>query len=157
MHVLAWIAPATWPSVIDATRARPHSDEITLVAVEDPGESLPPGLWGGLMGRAHRPEPESIGLPARQARSLLTQAEQALGRPCMTQVLTGRTERVITAAAAAADLLILARDGDRSRLGPASLGRHARFIIDHTPCTVEIIWPGQSPRLDTIPPAPPPH
>jgi nucleotide-binding universal stress UspA family protein len=61
---------------------------------------------------------------------------------------------VITAAADGADLLILARDGDRSRLGPRSLGTHARFIIDHAPCTVELIWPDDVPGLGTIPPPP---
>jgi hypothetical protein len=31
-------------------------------------------------------------------------------------------------------LLIVARDGDRSRLGPKSLGHHTRFVVDHAPC-----------------------
>jgi predicted nuclease with TOPRIM domain len=34
-------------------------------------------------------------------------------------------------AAAGADLLILARDGDRTRLGRKSLGKTARFVVDH--------------------------
>lgn len=69
---------------------------------------------------------------------------------------TGSTEREVTAAAAAIDLLIVARDGDRTRLGPRSLGRHTRFVIDHAPCTVAVVWPGETPGLDSIP-APPPH
>lgn len=84
----------------------------------------------------------------------MRQASEALGRPCRQLVASGPTERVITTAADAADLLILARDGDRSRLGPHSLGKHARFIIDHAPCTVELIWPDGVPGLGTIPPPP---
>jgi len=93
-------------------------------------------------------------LTAAEARALLGQAAAALGRPCVTRLATGPTERVITAAAGDADWLIIARDGDRSRLGPHSLGRHARFIIDHAPCTVELIWPDTAPGLGTIPPPP---
>jgi len=40
------------------------------------------------------------------------------------------------------DLLVLARDGDRSRAGPASLGPGARFVVDHAPCQVLLVWPG---------------
>ncbi|NEB92870.1 universal stress protein, partial [Streptomyces bauhiniae] len=44
---------------------------------------------------------------------------------------------------------------DRTRLGPHSLGPAARFIVDHAPCPVLLVWPGQAPDLGTIPP--PPH
>jgi hypothetical protein len=40
------------------------------------------------------------------------------------------------AAAEGADLLILARDGDRARLGPRSIGPATRFVVDHAPCAV---------------------
>jgi hypothetical protein len=40
----------------------------------------------------------------------------------------GRLEREV---ADGADLLILARDGDRTRLGPKSLGPASRFVVDH--------------------------
>lgn len=72
------------------------------------------------------------------------------------RLLSGPTERVLTAAADLTDWLILARDGDRSHLGPHSLGRHARFVIDHAPCTVQLIWPNDAPSLSTIPPRPAP-
>jgi len=151
--VLAWIAPGTWPAVVAAARSRPEADQITLVAADDSSESLPTGILGGLMGRGHRgPHPEVASLTAAEAGELLRQAEAALGRPCRSAVLSGPTERVITAAAESADWFIIARDGDRSRLGPSSLGRHARFIIDHAPCTVELIWPDGVPDLATIPP-----
>lgn len=157
MHVLLWIAPGTWPAVVAAARERPASDEIALVCADDPGDSLAPGALGGLMGRGRRPpHPEAATVTGAEAAALLEQARSALGRECAARVAHGPTERVITAAAADADLLILARDGDRSRLGPHSLGRHARFIIDHAPCTVQLLWPESTPGLETIPP-PPPH
>lgn len=153
MQVLVWIAPGTWPAVVEAARARPASDELTLIAADDP-EALPSGALLGLMGRG-RPSGSERGLTHDEAEALLSQAAEALGRTCHQLVASGPTERVITAAADGADLLILARDGDRSRLGPRSLGTHARFIIDHAPCTVELIWPDDAPGLGTIPP--PPH
>jgi arsenical pump membrane protein len=60
------------------------------------------------------------------------------------------------AAAAGADLLVLARDGDRSRLGPKSLGRADRFVVDHAPCPVLLVWPDGTPGTHTIPPPPRP-
>jgi nucleotide-binding universal stress UspA family protein len=154
MRVLVWIAPGTWPAVIAAARIRPASDEITLVATDDPAEAIPGGPLLGLMGRGRRPDATAAGLSAQAAAALLEQASAALGRPCATRVVTGSTERMVTAAATDADWFIIARDGDRSRLGPHSLGRQARFIIDHAPCTVELIWPESIPGLGTIPPPP---
>jgi hypothetical protein len=57
------------------------------------------------------------------------------------------------------DLLVLARDGDHSRLGPRSLGPAARFVVDHAPCRVLLVWADAPPGVDTIPPPPahPPH
>jgi hypothetical protein len=52
-------------------------------------------------------------------------------------------------------VLVLARDGDRERLGPRSLGPATRFVIDHAPCRVLLIWPDTVPELGTIPPPPP--
>ena len=68
----------------------------------------------------------------------------------------GRVEREVVAAADGAGLLILARDGDRARLGPKSLGRACRFVVDHAPCPVLLVWPEDAPGTGTIPP-PPPH
>jgi hypothetical protein len=52
------------------------------------------------------------------------------------------------------DILVLARDGNRQRLGPRSLGPAARFVVDHAPCRVLLIWPDVAPALTTIPPPP---
>jgi hypothetical protein len=51
---------------------------------------------------------------------------------------------------------VLARDGDRTRLGPHSLGPHSRFIVDHAPCPVLLVWPEPPPGPSTLPPPPPP-
>ena len=66
----------------------------------------------------------------------------------------GRVEREVVAACADADVLLLARDGD-TRLGPKSLGPRARFVVDHAPCTVLLVWAQRPPGIDTIPA--PPH
>lgn len=159
MRVLAWVEPGTWQAVVEAARRRPGTDDLTLVAAVDASEELPAGIVGGLMGRGRpreRHQQVSSQLTEQAARELLARAAEALGRPCRSQLLTGRVERVVTAACDDADLLLLARDGDRSRLGPASLGRHTRFVLDHAPCTVALLWPGETPSLDSIPAPPPP-
>ena len=157
MKVAGWIAAGTWPAVVEAMQRRPASDELVLVAVADESEGVPTGPLAGLMGRGRRAEATAAvdQLSRSAAQELLDQAVAALGRPCVALLRTGFTERVGTAAAAAIDLLIVARDGDRTRLGPRSLGRHTRFVIDHAPCTVAVVWPGETPGLDSIP-APPP-
>ncbi|HMS37122.1 MAG TPA: universal stress protein [Arachnia sp.] len=152
MKVAVWLDVATWPAVVEEARGRPGGDEIALLAVDDPGEV--PSLVGGLMGRGRRQGPDASGLIRDQAAALLERAAEALGRPCEKKLLSGRTERVVTEAVNDADMLILARDGDRSRLGPRSLGAHARFVIDHAPCSVVVIWPENPPDLATIPPPP---
>lgn len=87
----------------------------------------------------------------------LDAAAGRLGRPCNRLVRSGRIEREVTAAAEGAGLLVLARDGDRARLGPRSLGPASRFVVDHVPCPVLLVWPEPAPGIATIPPPPPPH
>lgn len=156
MRVHAWLVPGTWQSVVDAVAARPADDQLTLLTVADRDETIPTGMFGQLMGRG-RPvaDPSTDRLGAEAAQRLLDEATRRLGRPCEQRLLTGRTERVVTAACDDADLLLLARDGDRSRLGPKSMGHHTRFVLDHAPCTVALLWPGEVPSLDSIPTPPP--
>ena len=68
----------------------------------------------------------------------------------------GASEREVVAAAEGADLLVLARDGDDTRLGPKSLGPASRFVVDHAPCPVLLVWPELAPGITTIPPPPSP-
>ena len=68
----------------------------------------------------------------------------------------GRVEREVVAAAADADMLVVVRDGDHTRLGPRSLAPPTRFVVDHAPCPVLLVWPDEAPSLAAIPPPPPP-
>jgi nucleotide-binding universal stress UspA family protein len=72
-------------------------------------------------------------LSGEAAAELLAAGEARLGRPARHQRREGRVERLVVEAAQDADLLVAARDGDRSRLGPASLGPVTRFVVDHAP------------------------
>jgi nucleotide-binding universal stress UspA family protein len=115
------------------------------------------GALAGLLGRGRRgPEATIDALSAEAVAGLLDHAQQRLGRPATTEQRTGRVEREVVAATADAILLICARDGDRSRLGPRSLGPATRFVVDHVPCPVLLVWPGEAPDLESIPPPPPP-
>ena len=100
---------------------------------------------------------ERISAAAGQAaHDLLAAAQTRLGRQAHLQATSGRPEREVVQAAEAADLLVVARDGDRSRLGPASLGPATRFVVDHAPCPILLVWPDEAPGVTSIP-SPHPH
>ena len=160
MTVIAWIVEGTWPACVDAAAARaPEGEEIVLLHVT--GRDVPGaahGAYAGLFGRG-RPQRDPgtrlEELAAASAQQLLRAAAERLGRPCTRRQRSGRIEREVVAATEGADLLILARDGDRTRLGPRSLGPATRFVVDHAPCPVLLVWPETAPGIATIPPAPP--
>jgi hypothetical protein len=33
-----------------------------------------------------------------------------------------------------------------------SLGHATRFVVDHAPCAVMLVWPRETPAIDSIPP-----
>ncbi|MEU9497838.1 universal stress protein [Streptomyces sp. NPDC048196] len=157
MKVIVWITEGTWPAGIDATRTHaPDGAAIVLLHVtpaDVPGAAH--GAFAGLLGRGHPerdPGTRLEHLAAASADQLLAQAERRLGRPCTRVERTGRVEREVVAAAEGADLLVLARDGDRTHLGPRSLGPASRFIVDHAPCPVLLVWPEPAPGIATMPP-----
>jgi nucleotide-binding universal stress UspA family protein len=114
------------------------------------------GAYRGLLGRGGPDPGERVeALASVSAADLLEAAARRLGRPCERLDIHGPTERSVVAASATADLLIVARDGDRSRLGPKSLGKATRFVVDHAACPVLLVWPDAAPDVRTIPP--PPH
>ena len=161
MHIVAWLMEGTWEPCVDAAAEYPDA-EVTLLYVVDPrlaagARDMRSGLLGrGSWGRDPGSEIEEALTAAGNA--ILQAAESRLGRRRVVGRLRyGRPEREAVAACADADLLIVARDGDRRRLGPHSLGPHTRFAIDHAPCRVLIIWPDQAPALATIPPPPDRH
>ncbi|MFF0476304.1 universal stress protein [Streptomyces sp. NPDC004284] len=159
MTVVVWITEGTWPACVDAARAHaPQGAEIVLLHVS--GEEVPGvahGAFAGLLGRGHRerdPGTRVETLAAASAQHLLDAAADRLDRPCAHVERTGRVEREVVAAAEGAELLVLARDGDRTRLGPHSLGPATRFVVDHAPCPVLLVWPEPAPGTATIPPPP---
>jgi nucleotide-binding universal stress UspA family protein len=159
MKVLIWIVEGTWEGCVDAARAiLPADAEVVLLHVTA-GEvaEAAEGAAAGLLGRARRRDPTArIQAAGRLAAThLLDAAADRLGRPAGKLRGQGRVERlVIEAAADGADLLVLARDGDRSRLGPHSLGPATRFVVDHAPCAVLLAWPAPVPDVASIPPPP---
>jgi nucleotide-binding universal stress UspA family protein len=158
--ILIWINEQTWEAAVDAAcELAPEPSAITLLYVtpHEPPE-VAHAAYLGLLGRGRSGQDLRARLAdssASAATGLLDAAAARLGRPCERIVRTGRTEREVVAAAAGADLLIMARDGDRSRLGPRSLGRATRFAVDHAPCPVLLVWPERAPPVTTMPPPPP--
>ncbi|MBN0042558.1 universal stress protein [Streptomyces actuosus] len=163
MTVIAWIVEGTWPACVDAARSHaPEEAEIVLLHVTGPDESgVAHGAFAGLLGhaRSDRDPGDTVeDMAAAAGERLLEEAAEQLGRPCTRAARSGRVEHEVVAAAEGADLLVLARDGDPSRLGPHSLGPAGRFVVDHAPCPVLLVWPEAAPGTDTIaaPPLPPP-
>ncbi len=160
MTVIAWIVEGTWPACVDAAGTHtPNGAEIVLLHVT--GHDVPGaahGAYAGLFGRGRTerdPGTRLEELAAASAQQLLRAAAERLGRPCTRLERSGRIEREVVAAAEGADLLILARDGDRTHLGPRSLSPASRFVVDHAPCPVLLVWPETTPGIATIPPLPP--
>ncbi|ANZ17673.1 universal stress protein [Streptomyces noursei] len=160
MTVIVWIVEGTWPACVDAARTHTPADA-DMVLLHVTGHEVPDaahGAYAGLLGRS-RPDRDPgtavEHLAAASAEQLLASAAARLGRPSSRQERSGRVEREVVAAAEGADLLILARDGDRTHLGPRSLAPASRFIVDHAPCPVLLVWPETAPSTATIPP--PPH
>ena len=148
MRVLVWILEDTWRATIAATAVLPVDAQITLLHVRasDP-EAVARSAPHGLLGRRHSAPEEQIHVMSEQsARELLVEAQTLLGRPALAEARRGRLEREVVAAAENMDLLVLARDGDRSHPGPRSLGPAARFVVDHAPCAVLLVWPDTGAR-----------
>ncbi|GHD88338.1 hypothetical protein GCM10010508_24090 [Streptomyces naganishii JCM 4654] len=162
MRVIAWLVEGTWPACVDAVRTHaPDASEVVLLHVSGPEvPGVAHGAFAGLLGRGHpERDPGDLleDLGGASAAELLDAAAERLERPCTRLERTGRAEREVVAAAGDADLLVLARDGDRDRLGPRSLGPAVRFAVDHAPCPVLLVWPEAAPALTTLPPPPPAH
>jgi nucleotide-binding universal stress UspA family protein len=117
------------------------------------------GAFAGLLGRGHPHERDPgdrvEAMSASTAQELLAAAAERVARPATQVERHGRTEHEVVHAATDADLLICTRDGDRTRLGPHSLAPPTRFVVDHAPCPVLLVWPDLPPGIDSIPP--PPH
>ncbi len=162
MRAVIWIAEETWRACVrHALKLLPEAAEATLLHVAPSDvEELAAAGPAGLLGRRRAPPPphehDLRAISDEEARQLLEAARALLGRDCTLVARRGRVEREVVAACAGADLLVAARDGER-KLGPKSLGPRARFIVDHAPCTVALVWAQEPPGITTIPPPPAPH
>jgi len=167
VRVVVWLVEGTWQGCLDgAAHIIPPDAQVALLHVtpSDVGE-ITEASTAGLLGRAfraHRPTGHFEDVADEEASEILKAAATRLGRESTELVhRRGRVEReVVNAVAQGVDLLVVARDGDRSRLGPHSLGHATRFIVDHAPCPVLLVWPDEAPGIESIPPPPghhPPH
>jgi nucleotide-binding universal stress UspA family protein len=159
MRALVWIVEDTWQATVaQSATYLPADADITLLHVADTEvEAVARAARHGLLGRHtpdHAQEDALRAISEQAAEELLADAQRTLGRPARCEARRGRVEREVIAAAEDMDILILARDGDRQHLGPRSIGPAARFVIDHAPCRVLLIWPDLAPSLTTIPPPP---
>jgi nucleotide-binding universal stress UspA family protein len=138
VRVLLWLVEGTWEACVDAARDLGVHD-ITLLYVAD-AETV--AAMSGPVGLLGRSGPAPAEMLTEAGHRLLDAAAQRLGRTAGRELREGRPEHAVVAACAGADLLVLARDGDRSRPGPRSLGHATRFVVDHAPCGVLLVWPG---------------
>jgi nucleotide-binding universal stress UspA family protein len=134
MHAVAWITETRWEDCVDAV---PPDAEVTLLHVAPADVEA---LVGGPRFGHHRPPPGPAAreVAAEAAEQLLADAAARLGRPARTEARAGRAEHEVIDALAGADLLVLARDGER-RPGPKSLSPRTRFVVDHAPCRVLLV------------------
>ncbi len=159
MHIVVWVVEGTWQGCVDAAVQHfPVDARFTLLHVtpSDVTEAADAASIG-LFGRgfpARKPNRRFDDIADHEASRLLAAAADRLGHPNVEIVSRrGRVEReVVRAVAAGVDVLVVARDGDRSRLGPRSLGHATRFVVDHAPCAVMLVWPDETPGVDSIPP-----
>jgi nucleotide-binding universal stress UspA family protein len=151
MRALVWIVDDTWEATVDEADAfLPADAQVTLLHVASADvESVAEGARHGLLGRPRPrhhgppgpPPPEPLrAISEEAAAALLAAARERLGRDATTVSLRGRVEREVVAAADRADVLVLARDGDRARPGPHSLGPASRYVVDHASCRVLLVW-----------------
>ena len=137
MRITVWLADDTWEACVDA--ARPIEGDVTLLYVVDDATVAAMSGPAGLLGRG---SPAMAGeMLADAGHAVLSAAEERLGRPAHRMMRWGRAEHEVTDAAAQADLLVVARDGDRGRPGPRSLGHATRFVVDHATSAVLLVWP----------------
>ena len=153
-----WVTESTWQACVDAARAlAPPDARITLLTVVDSTTAeTAHGAFSGLLGRGGAdPAPRLLARAETAAGELLDRAQARLGRDAGRLQLNGQGKHEgkheLAAAVSGATMLIVARDGHGP--GPKSLGKDVRFVVDHAPCPVLLVWPGPPPA---VPPAPPP-
>jgi nucleotide-binding universal stress UspA family protein len=168
MRIVIWVVEGTWQGCVDAAVAQLAADsEFTLLHVtpSDVTETADAATVGllGRRGTGRSAAPAYGDIADDEASKLLAAAAERLGHPDAERIsLRGRVEReVVRSVASGVDVLVVARDGDHERLGPRSLGHATRFVVDHAPCAVLLVWPDGTPGIESIPDPkhgpPPPH
>ena len=137
VRIIVWLADGTWEACVDA--ARTLEGDVTLLYVVDVDTVAAMSGQVGLLGRGAPPSGGQMLSEAGEA--LLAAAEDRLGRDAEMVMRWGRPEREVVEVASQGDLLVVARDGDRHRPGPRSLGHATRFVVDHAPAAVLLVWP----------------
>jgi hypothetical protein len=127
-RVLVWLTPTGWEACVDAAR---DLGDVTLLQVGEAGPEP-----GGLLGR-HPPRGPDAALAVDE--ELFAAAEKRLGRPAERLSPPGRAEHAVVEAAAGYDLLVLSRTNRQP--GPHSLGHATRFVVDHAPRAILLVWP----------------
>jgi len=155
VKIIVWLTESTWPACVDAASDQPEAQVVLLHVIDPDSVEAAEAARAGLFGRGIRPTAAAYQTMVEAQAALLDAAEARLAGPAKRLARTGRVEREVVTACADADLLVLGRDGDHTRLGPRSLGRATRFVLDHAPCRVLLVWPDEPPSLATLP-APPP-
>ena len=143
MSVMVWINPGTaWESAVDAATRLPD-EQVILLLVTAVGDKRERDTFTDLLGPGgYEPGDAFAGIEEDQAAALFDEAEARLGRPVRRLWERGAVEHEVIAAAEEADLLVCVRDGPPGCAGPASLGPVTRFVVDHAPCGVLLVWPG---------------
>jgi nucleotide-binding universal stress UspA family protein len=143
-RVVVWITEDAWQACVDAAALfAPADAEIVLLHVVEPdvAEALR-RVHGGLLGEGgHDPGDEIERLAHLPGYGFLVEAAHRLGHKPTTLMRTGRPEHEVVHACEGADLLVCARDGESGKPGPHSIGAHTRYVVDHAPCAVLLVWP----------------
>ena len=154
---IVWVAEGTWQACVDAARDLAVEPIVLLHVIDPDNIEAVAGARAGLLGRAMPAAGTGIEEVLADGQAALLDAARArLGRSAQRVGRRGRVEHEVIAACVDAGLLVLARDGDHTRLGPRSLGHATRFVLDHAPCRVLLVWPDEPPDLATLPPPPGP-
>ncbi len=121
---------------------------VLAACVEEEAEMALRVARRGLVGRGAWGEAARLlaGALDEAAEKLLDSSSRRLGHQARLVKVKGDVARGMLDLARGADLLVLARQGERDRAGPKSLGHLARFVVDHAPCDICLVWPKKPAR-----------
>jgi nucleotide-binding universal stress UspA family protein len=147
MRVLIWIVEGTWKAaVVAAKQFVPADAQITLLhVIPAEAQAVAREAPQALLGRWHARSTGALqSIAAQVATGLLADARALLGRDAALDARRGRVGEAVVAAAQKTDLVVVARDCDHAGQGPHSLGPTARYVLDHAPCPVLLVWSDQA-------------